>query len=59
MESVHKDFILDPETVAILRKISRESGLSMSAVLRALLRGVGKGRIRLSTTWEPEPEADP
>ena len=58
---VHKDFLLDDQTVKILRKISRDSGLSMSAVVRVLIREGGKGRIRLSesTTWEPEPEADP
>jgi len=48
MESIHKDFILDPETVGILRKISRESGLSMSAVVRTLIREGAKGRIRLT-----------
>ena len=58
--AVHKDFILDDQTVRILRKISQASGLSMSAVVRLLIREGGKGRIRLSepAKWEPDPEAD-
>lgn len=45
--SVHRDFLLDEETVAILSKEAKRAGLSMSAAVRLLIRKLGDDQIRL------------
>jgi len=44
---VHRDFLLDQETDAILRREAERAGLSLSAALRLMIRKFGSGHVRL------------